>query len=100
MKKPKQTTFDELVKEYYQGIVLFGVLMSAAAALLYEYHYSVTSDDLIGLVAACALFFGIVLIGQGIRGWRESEHFHSSFVYMKSREGKALSIKKKRKRKW
>jgi hypothetical protein len=98
--KKKQTTFDELFIEYYQGIMLFGIVMIAIGIWLYEYHYAVTSDDLVGVLAACSLFFGILILGQGIRGWRDGEEFRNRYVKMKSRRGAELEIRKKKKRNW
>ena len=96
----KQATFDDVFIEYYQGIIIFGLVMVALAVWIYEFHYSVTSDDVIGLIAACALFFGTILIGQGIRGWRDGEDFRSSYISMKSRSGAQLHIRKKKRKEW
>ncbi|MBU2561500.1 MAG: hypothetical protein KKD17_04325 [Nanoarchaeota archaeon] len=98
MEKKKQTTFDEIFIEYYQGIVLFGIVMVAMAVWLYEYHYTTTGDGLVGVLAACSLFFGTLLLGQGIRGWRDGEEFRDRYIKMRSRSGEELLIRKRKKR--
>ena len=97
--KQRQTTITDVFIHYYEGIVLFGIVMVALGVWLFEYHYRVSSDDLVGLISACAFFFGTLMIGQGIRGWRDGEEFRHRFVKMKSRGGAEIAIKK-RKRKW
>ena len=95
----KQTTITDVFIQYYEGIVLFGIIMIALAMWLYKYHYTNTGDDLVGLISACSMFFGILLLGQGIRGWKDSEEFRNKYIKMKSKGGADIAIKK-RKRKW
>lgn len=93
--------FNDVFIQYYQGIMLFGIAMIVIAIWLYEHYYVPTSDDLMGLIVACAFFFGTLLIGQGIRGWRDGEEFRHLYIKMKSRHGAELKIKKKKKvKKW
>ncbi len=99
MEKKKTTPLHEIFIEYYKGIVLFGAVMAALAVWLYEYHYTVRGDGLIGVLAAGSLFFGTLLIGQGIRGWRDGEEWRTRYIKMKSKKGAELTIKK-RKKKW
>jgi hypothetical protein len=97
----KQATFDEIFIQYYQGIMLFGVVMVAIAVWLYEYYYTTTGDDLIGIITACALFFGTLLLGQGIRGWRDGEDIRNRFINVRRRDAGEVVIEKKRRRiKW
>ena len=97
MKNNRYTKFAEVMIHYYEGVVLFGVLMVAVAIWLYEYYYTTTGDDLIGLASAAALFFGTMLLGQGIRGWRDGEEYRHRFIKMKSRMGAEVTIRKRRK---
>lgn len=97
----KQTTFDEVFIQYYQGIILFGIVMVALCVWLYEYHYTTTGDDLLGIIAACSLFFGTMLIGQGIRGWRDGDDIRNRFINVRRRDAGEVVIEKKRnKMKW
>jgi len=96
----RQSTFNDIFIEYYQGIILFGAVMVAISLWLYSFHYIASGDDVVGFIAACALFFGTLLIGQGIRGWRDGMDFRHRFIKMKSKHGAELEIKRKKKRKW
>ncbi len=98
MKKDINSVADVII-HYYEGIVLFGAVLIAVAVWLYKYHYAVGGDELTGIFAAALLFFGTLIAGQGLRGWRDGEDFRHRYVHMKSRSGAELSIKK-RKRKW
>ena len=100
MKKKKTITFHDVFIHYYEGVVMFGAVMAAFAVWLYAYHYKPTGDDVIGLIAAAALFFGTLLIGQGIRGWRDGEELRTRYIQMKSRAGAELLIRKKKKKEW
>ncbi|NQU78765.1 hypothetical protein HQ545_03260 [Candidatus Woesearchaeota archaeon] len=95
----KDITFHEVFIEYYKGVLLFGVIMSAIALWVYEYQYIPQGNDILGIISACCLFFGILLIGLGIRGWRDGEEHRHRYIKMKSRKGANLTIKK-RKKKW
>jgi len=95
----KHTTFDQVIIEYYHGIVTFGVLLVALAIWLYEYHYTTTGDEMMGLIAAGSLFLGTILTGQGIRGWRDGEEFRNRFIKVRGRtfENEVTITKKKKK---
>ena len=95
----EQSTFAEVVIQYYEGIVLFGIVMVALAVWLFEYHFVSSGDELVGLIAACAMFFGTLLLGQGIRGWRDGEELRHRYIKMTSKAGAELSIRK-RKKEW
>jgi hypothetical protein len=96
MKRP--TRFQQFLYEKCQGLVLLGLLLCAIVIWLYEYHYTVTGDDMLGVVAAGALFLGILVLGHGIRGWRDGEEWRNRYVLMKSKTGAEVKIKKRKKR--
>jgi len=98
MKKQKMTLTD-IVVEKYHGVILFGVVVLAVAVWLYEYHYTVSGDDLLGMISAGLLFFGTLVVGTGIRGWRDGEDFRNRYVHMRSKTGAEVAIRK-RKQKW
>ena len=99
MKTP--TKFSQFMYEKYHGLMLTGVLLSAVAVWLYEYYYSVSSDDLIGVLSAACLFFGVLVLGHGIRGWRDGDEWRHRYVEMRSKGGAEVRIKKrKKKREW
>lgn len=100
MGKKRSSGFADLVVERYKEMILTGVIMVALTVWLYEYHYAVTSDDLVGIIAAVLLFFGTLLIGAGIRGWRDGEDYRNRYTTMRTRGGAELTIKKRKKRKW
>ncbi len=93
-------SFADLVVEHYTEILIAGVIMIALTVWLYEYNYAVTSDDLVGIVAACTMFFGTMLLGAGIRGWRDGEDYRNRYTKIRTRGGAELTIKKRNKRKW
>jgi len=39
----------------YPEIIALGIAMTSTAAYIYNYHYSISQDDLTGLIAASAL---------------------------------------------
>jgi hypothetical protein len=94
----KDTTFDEVLMEYYKGIVLFGIVFVAMAIWLYEYHYTADGDEILGILSACSLFFGTILIGQGIRGWRDGDDWRNRYTSIKSRGGAEFLIKNRKKK--
>jgi hypothetical protein len=98
--KKRITTTARMSYEHYKEFVLLAIVMLAIVVWLYEYHYSQTSDDLVGLFAALLLFLGTLLLGQGIRGWRDGEDYRHRYIKMKSRHGADVRIRKKKKRKW
>jgi hypothetical protein len=97
MKPPKLYRF---LYEKYHGTILAGVVLSAVAVWLYEYFYSLSGDDLIGLLSAACLFLGILVLGYGIRGWRDGDEWRHRYVKMRSKQGAEVMIKKRKKKKW
>jgi hypothetical protein len=100
MRKEEISTFDQYLIEYYKGIVLFGVVMVAISIWIYEYHYTQTGDDILGIMASCALFFGTLVVGQGIRGWRDGEDFRNRFIHTRVRAGDEVLVRKRKKSRW
>ena len=100
MAKRKKTGFADIVVERYKELIVAGAILVALTVWLYEYHYAVTSDDFVGIIAAVLLFFGTMLLGAGIRGWRDGEDYRNRHTNMKMRGGAELTIKKRKKRKW
>lgn len=92
------TEFQKLLYEKYKGIVLAGIMLTAFAVWLYEYFYSTTGDDLIGLFSAAFLFLGVMTLGNGIRGWRDGDDWRYRYIEMNSRGGAHLTIKKRKKK--
>ncbi|MFC1723561.1 hypothetical protein ACFL0V_05465 [Nanoarchaeota archaeon] len=96
-------TFNKVAVRFqtrYKEVIGIGVFFVLVSAYLYEFHYSLSSDDVMGLIAASSLFFGTILIGQGIRGWRDAAQWSSKFVTMRTKKGVHLDIKKRGKKKW
>ena len=89
---------DDLFIHYYEGILLFGVIMTAISIWIYEYHYTESGDGLVGIISAGLLFFGTLVIGQGIRGWRDGEEYRNKYIELRSKTGADLVIEKRRRR--
>ena len=98
MKNSNISPFAEVIIEYYKGVVLFGVVCVAFASWLYIYHYAPFGDDILGVLAACSLFLGTILIGQGIRGWRDGDDYRNRYVKMHSKGGAEIMIRKRKKK--
>ncbi len=96
-------TLDKIGKAFetrYKEIMAVGTLFCLLAAALYRYQYYPEGDEVMGLIIASAWFLGIILTGQGIRGWRDAAQWSARFVRMKTRNGATISIKKRVKKKW
>jgi hypothetical protein len=95
----KPTKLDLWIIEYYRGILAIGLVMIAAAIWMYEYLFSNTGDGLMGIICSGLLFFGTVLIGQGIRGWRDGDEYRNRFIKVRGRTFEhEVTITKKRKK--
>jgi len=90
-------TVSDIFIHYYEGIVLFGIVMISAAIWIYEYHFTETGDSMIGLISSCLLFFGTLVLGQGIRGWRDGEEFRNRYIELRSKGGADVVIEKRKK---
>ena len=93
-----KTILADIVVEHYRELLLCGAVMIAITVWLYEYHYAVTSDDLVGTIAACLLFFGTMLLGSGIRGWRDGDNYRNRYIKMCARSGAEIHIRKRKKK--
>ncbi len=96
----KPTPYYQFLYEKYHGIILTGIMLSAVAVWLYEYFYSVSGDDMIGVLAAGCLFVGIIILGNGFRGWRDGDDWRHRYIQMRSKDGADVRIKKRKKKKW
>ncbi|MBW2972093.1 hypothetical protein KY359_03580 [Candidatus Woesearchaeota archaeon] len=90
-------TFKEVLFERYRGTLVTGVILVAVSVWLYEYHYTQTGDGLVGMFASCSLFFGTLILGTGIRAWRDGDDYRNRYIFMKSRGGADVAIRKRKK---
>jgi H+/Cl- antiporter ClcA len=79
----------------YPFFLLGGIVFSAVAIFIYNYKYLLSEDDLLGLIAACSLFIGGTLVGQGIRGWNEMTEFKDQFFHVSGRGGMDMTVRKR-----
>jgi hypothetical protein len=86
--------------KYYEWFLLAGAFFTGLSIFVYNYFYIVSSDDLAGLIAACCLFLGCVVLGEGLRAWKEVKGYMGQFVHMTSRKGMDVTIRKRGKQKW
>jgi hypothetical protein len=93
-------TLMEIIAEHYKELFLLSLVLLFVSVWLYEYYYSLNDDELIGLLAAVLLFFGIIFFSYSIRGWRDGDFFRNRNIKMKSRDGAELLIPKRNKKKW
>jgi len=82
-------------KTRYFGVIGVGGVFVVVSGLLYRNYYAFSHDDVLGLIVASCLFLGTVLIGQGIRGWRDAKQWSARFLTMRTRSGVDLRIKKR-----
>jgi hypothetical protein len=99
MKSQKHIREQHWTFKYYETMIAIGAVFLVIAIYIYNYHYVTSDDGLVGLLAACALFLGVVLLGQGIRAWRTVKEYQDQFVKLKSKKGMDVTIRKRR-QKW
>ncbi len=93
--KNDKKIFYEIVPEYFKGVIIFGVVLIFLSMWLYNYHYLPFKDAVLGLVSAASLFLGTIVLGEGIRLFKDSEHFNSLYVRVKNKKGVDIHIKKR-----
>ncbi len=94
----KLEKLNQMFKTRYFEVIGLGGLLVVISGLLYRNYYAFSHDDILGLIVASFLFLGAVLIGQGIRGWRDAKQWSARFLTMRTRSGVDLRIKKRVKR--
>lgn len=85
--------------KYYEYFLGVGIFFTILSVFIYNYKYIVSHDAIIGLIASCSLFLGIVLLGQGLRALKEIRKYKDQFVNIKNRKGLDVTMRK-RKPKW